>query len=161
MHTTLHRTLTARWALELGFSAEAAEAIAEADALVDILGLPRNHYHMRPRFLLGRDQRRERAGEHLQKAIAAASHGDCDDAFHHLGYGLHALQDAEAHGPWWLLGVHWFAWLDDPERTIWGRKDQNMTRLHSLEKVTKDYLLMAMADGAFATCVKGTRMPGT
>lgn len=154
MHTALHQSLTEQWVIALGCSIEAAQAIAASDARVDALGLPRNQYHMRPVLLLGRDRRMETASGHLREAIAAANRSDCGEVFRHLGYGLHAVQDTEAHGPWWLLGVHWFPWLDDPERTICGRRDRSRQRLCALERATKEYLQRAMEEHEIAACLR-------
>ena len=155
MHTALHQSLTEQWVIALDCSIEAAQAIAAADAQVDDLGLPRDQYHMRPLLLLGRDRRVETASGHLQEAIAAANRGDRGEVFRHLGYGLHAVQDTEAHGPWWLLGVHWSPWLDEPKRTICGRWDRSTQRLCALERVTKEYLRKAMEDHETAACLRG------
>ncbi len=70
----------------------------------------------------------------------------------HLGYGLHALQDRVGHGPWWLLGIHWFRWLDDPERTVWGRPDRRGTRLAQIARVTREYLTRAWQDEHVRRC---------
>ncbi len=143
MNDFVHRHKTAEWARAVGFPAGAAEAIGRADAEVDSLGLPRNQYHMRPALLLGPDRRARTAQQHLLQAQKAAAEGDRAQAWRHLGYGLHALQDQQAHGPWWFLGVHWFRWLDDPERTLWGRPDRRHGRLARIAAVSTHYLQQA------------------
>jgi hypothetical protein len=154
----VHGEKTREWAREAGFGPVAAQAIARADLDVDRQGLPRNQYHMRPRLLLGRDRRRSVAAEHLRAAREAARCGDCDDAWKHLGRGLHALQDQSAHGGWWWLGVHWFPWFDDLGRTMWGRPDTRHRRLEAVAHLTKAFLREALSDPGVQQCrgVDGT-----
>ncbi len=152
MYTGLHLEKTRAWAQEVGFSAAAADAIARADADVDFQGLPRNLYHMRPPLLLGPDLRRMTAEDHLQQALLAALAGECSAIWENLGRGLHALQDQAAHGPWWLFGIHWFRWLDDPNRTVLGRPDPQQRRLIAIERISKQYLLRAWSDPYLRKC---------
>ncbi len=154
MHTGLHLEKTRLWAQEVGFPAEAADAIARADADVDFHGLPRNLYHMRPPLLLGADLRRQTAEDHLEQAVFAATAGDCSVVWENLGRGLHALQDQVAHGPWWLFGIHWFRWLDDPTRTVFGLPDPQQRRLAAIERITKQYLVRALSEGCVKRCTR-------
>jgi hypothetical protein len=156
----VHGEKTREWAQEVGFSRAGAEAIARADLGVDREGLPRNQYHMRPRLLLGRDRRRSVALGHLRAAREAAGRGDCEEAWEHLGRGLHALQDQSAHGGWWWLGVHWFPWFDDLERTMWGRRDARQRRLGAVARVTKSYLREALSDPSVQHCVEARGAAG-
>jgi hypothetical protein len=148
----VHGERTREWAQEVGFGPAAAEAIARADLEVDRQGLPRNRYHMRPPLLLGRDRRRSVAAEHLAAAREAARRGDCAEVWEHLGRGLHALQDQAAHGRWWWLGVHWFPWFDDLERTMWGRQDTRRRRLGAVAGLTRGYLGEALSDPGVQRC---------
>lgn len=151
----VHGERTRQWAQDAGFDRVAAEAIARADLSVDRQGLPRNQYHMRPVLLLGRDRRSSVAAEHLRAAREAAGRGDCEDAWEHLGRGLHALQDQSAHGGWWWLGVHWFPWFDDLERTMWGHPDSRRRRLDAIERLTKAYLREALSNPGVQQCRRG------
>jgi len=143
VHTRLHEACTRRWAEEMGIGPQAAEALARADAEVDIAHFPRSPYHMRPVLLLGRDRRGPAAAHHLQQARRAAAAGDCAEALRHLGYGLHALQDQASHGGWWLLGIHWGPWLDRP----------GPRRLAAVEQASKEYLRTARADEVLRRCL--------
>ena len=153
MNACVHRTKTAEWARELGLGEPAAQAIAAADQAADGPGFPRNRYHLRPPLLLGRDRRGPVAAAHLEQAAQAAGEGDCPRAWEQLGYGLHALQDQAAHGGWWLLGIHWGPWLDDPERTFLGGRDREHRRLQAVARVTKDYLEQALSRPELAACL--------
>jgi hypothetical protein len=148
----VHGERTCEWAQEAGFGRVAAEAIARADLGVDRQGLPRNQYHMRPVLLLGRERRPSVAAEHLRAARETAARGDCEATWEHLGRGLHALQDQSAHGGWWWLGVHWFAWFDDLGRTMWGRPDTRQRRLEAIARLTKSYLREALSDPDVQQC---------
>lgn len=140
MNTRLHRDVTLQVALALGFPRPAAEAIARANVEVDAGGYPRNDYHMRPVLLLGPDRRGRTAARHLAAAREALRAGDRETGWAGLGHGLHALQDQATHGPWWLLGIHWGPWFDDPDRTLCGRPDPHRRRLQAMEAVTRRYL---------------------
>jgi hypothetical protein len=137
---SVHRELTRIWAEEVGFSPEAAKAIAVADAATDgNKKFPVRKYHMRP-VLFGPDRRRELAEELLQKAIEAAAQGDRDLAWEHLGHGLHVVQDLEAHGNYRLHRRR----LDDPNYTLDGKPDPDRNRLKATEVATKGFLKRAL-----------------
>ncbi len=151
-NSQVHGARTREWAREAGLSRAAAAAVARADAEVDLQGLPRHLYHMRPRLLLGPDRRGGVAAEHLRAAKEAASQGECEEVWRHLGRGLHALQDQSAHGGWWWLGIHWFPWFDELDRTMWGLRDRRQRRLKAVERVTKGYLYTALANAEVQSC---------
>ncbi len=155
MNSFVHRRKTEEWAREVGFPAAAAAAIGRANDEVDRLHLSRSRYHLRPALLLGPDRRGETAERHLLRAREAAHQGEGEEVWRHLGYGLHALQDREAHGPWWLLGIHWFRWLDDPARTLWGRPDRTHARLARIAQISQDYLRRAWEVARIRQCAAG------
>lgn len=97
MNREVHYDKTRQWAIEEGFSQEAAETIAEADWNVDAIynvHLWRNKgYHF---AWLGAYRRARRLLAH-----AIATH---DLAA--LGESLHCVQDATGHGFWGHV-VHW------------------------------------------------------
>jgi hypothetical protein len=137
---SVHRELTRIWAEEVGFTPEAAKAIANADAATDgNKKFPVRKYHMRP-LLFGRDRRREYAEALLQKALEAAAQGDFSSAWEHLGHGLHIIQDLEAHGNYRLHRRR----LDDPAYTLDGSPDPDRSRLKATETATKDFLKRAL-----------------
>jgi hypothetical protein len=137
---SIHRGLTRIWAEEVGFSPEAAKAIAGADAATDgNKKFPVRKYHMRP-VLFGRDRRRELAEELLQKALEAVAQEDYASAWEHLGHGLHVIQDLEAHGNYRLHRRR----LDDPNYNLDGKSDPDQSRLKATETASKDFLKRAL-----------------
>jgi|GEM_PF-4610226 len=137
---SVHRELTRIWAEEVGFSPEAAQAIASADAATDgNKKFPVRKYHMRP-ILFGRDCRRELAEALLQAARESAAKGDLLSAWEDLGHGLHVIQDLEAHGNYRLHRCR----LDDPNYTLDGKPDPEQSRLKATEAASKQFLKRAL-----------------
>lgn len=97
MNREVHYDFTKRWALETGFSAADAEAIAAAcwnvDAIHNVHEWRNKGYHF---AWLGANRRARRL------LSQAAETGDLIA----LGEALHCIQDAEGHGFWGHI-VHW------------------------------------------------------
>jgi hypothetical protein len=97
-------------ALAAGFSKEAAARIAKADLDIDRnesrygqtdsipFGHPSRHFNTNTGRKGKEDSRLIWAQRHLKKAISLARTGRHEEAELELGYGLHSLQDALAHG---------------------------------------------------------------
>jgi hypothetical protein len=133
----VHLKLTRRWALEEGFSAEDAEAVAQADVAVDrehpgplawhALKDWRYHYRL---FGAERDARRR-----LALAVETGSLVE-------LGTALHHVQDSIAHG-WLGLLRHAL----DPGTDLWDRRSPAVRE--ALERRSRE-LLRAYREGRAA-----------
>jgi hypothetical protein len=90
----VHFRLTMRLAMEAGLSEADAEAVGQADNLVDELWPGRTHWwlHFNPTasIVFGPFE--------LSRALAAERAGDHASALTHLGRSLHMRQDAVGHG---------------------------------------------------------------
>ena len=100
---------TYEWLIEMGIDKNVAHKIADACRLVDksfFLG-PVNPtgwgYHFT--YSNKNDTRLKNAKKRLNTAINEYIKGKKDNAYEHLGIGLHALQDIFAHGYFFPLGV--------------------------------------------------------
>jgi len=93
----VHLVRTRQWALEEGFSAEEAEAIASADWAVDAVHSVREWRNKGYHFAWLGARRRAR-----RLFTTAAATGDLVA----LGEALHCVQDAIGHGFWGHI-VHW------------------------------------------------------
>lgn len=97
-------------AKRLGFSHESAARIATANFDTDLNvteygktdafpdGLPSRHFNLNKKNPQAGDTRFIWAQRHLDAAVALAKRGRFEQAEKELGYGLHGIQDAFAHG---------------------------------------------------------------
>jgi len=159
----VHYKKTLEWAIAAGFTEEQAEKIARYTSAIDydpeynpITGDQSYHFD---RNTFGTDSRIENAQERFKKAAEYRDQGLEEEAFKELGYGLHALQDIEAHGniginsfriadvsfhmPNWVpaglggkIDKMDYVWANDARTRVKKGKDGNTARLDATEKVT-------------------------
>jgi len=178
----VHKDKTIEWAKNLGFSDNVAEEIAkynmETDSLDRGIGpiplLGNQSYHFNTNKCGKSDSRMDLADYHLQKAIEdmkmvkihhnITPNGSgvkryIKSALKNLGFGLHALQDIEAHGNLSVPVGHVFdpfgafydnidyVWTDSSKTAVkkarrWPYviKDKHRTRLNDTQTATEIYL---------------------
>lgn len=97
----------------------------------------------------GEDSRVTFANTKMKKAVSLWKKGEKDKALEHLGYGLHALQDREAHGqqgrgndiPVQTANADKIEYVWKDSQHVKLKKDTlHKTRLVSTAKATKDYI---------------------
>ena len=85
----------------------------------------------------------------MKKAVSSWKKGEKDKALEHLGYGLHALQDREAHGQQgrgkaipvqeaYADNIN-YGWADSKHVKL-DKDEKHKSRLVATAKVSKDYI---------------------
>lgn len=142
MNGYVHGTLTRRWALEEGYSAEDAETVAEWNERTDAL-FPGTVWRYKPWHAASRGAH-ELAAAYLDRAVAERS-------LPHLGVAIHCEQDAISHGRTGHI-------LHYPGIDMWHRRSSTVRE--RIESRTREFL-RAYRDGRRPSRGAGHPWPDT